>query len=51
MTIPHVRAAKAENARDSGGMGRTTEVEVFAGEGKARGIRDATTREQTYSTI
>jgi hypothetical protein len=51
MTAPQQTAAKTEKALDSGGMGLITEVEVLAGEGNARGIKEATTLEQTYNTI
>lgn len=51
MTRPQQTAANAENVLDSGGIGLTTAPEPLAGEGKARGRNDATTREQTYRTI
>lgn len=53
ITAPQHSAAKMENLRASGGMGRTAEfaVEDMAYGVDARGINDATTREQTYRTI
>ena len=53
MTAPQHTAAKTEKYLASGGTGFTAEdaVDVMLyGEG-ARGMKDATTREQTYSTI
>jgi hypothetical protein len=51
MTAPQQTAAKTENARDSGTMGLTSASEFVGGAAFARGRKEATTREQTYSTI
>jgi hypothetical protein len=53
MTAPQQTAANTEKYLESGGTGLTAEDAVddmLYGAG-ARGMKDATTREQTYSTI
>jgi hypothetical protein len=49
MTQPHTSAAKTEKYRESGGIGFTPPVERRS-LGVARGMNDAITREQMYST-
>ena len=49
ITQPHIRAAKTEKYRESGGTGFTAAV-VRCGLRVARGINDAITREQMYNT-
>lgn len=55
ITAPHDNAAKTENTLASGGIdlaGVVTDALGLEGEaGNARGMKDATTREQTYKTI
>lgn len=52
ITKPHESAAKAPKYRESGGNGREGEPGGGGGrEDGPRGIKDATTREHTYSTI
>ena len=49
ITEPHTSAAKMEKYRESGGIGFTTVV-GDCDFGAARGMNDAITREQMYST-
>ena len=49
ITEPHTRAAKTEKYRESGGTGFITAV-GDCGLEVARGMNDAITREQMYST-
>ena len=51
ITAPQTTAAKMENCRASGGSGRPGAGVVFEYGVLARERNDATTREQTYSTI
>lgn len=55
MTAPHDSAANTENTLAFGGMGLVGVIAdalgLGGGEGNARGMNDATTRETTYNTI
>jgi hypothetical protein len=47
MTAPQDMAAKTENTRAFGGMGRATAPAAAGGVGAERGMNEARTREQT----
>lgn len=53
MTVPHERAANAVKMGADGGMGRFVPLGPFleGSRGEERGMKEATTRETTYSTI